>query len=90
MTEGYFRSYLMFKFILYCFSILGDLEEQRGINHSVKSFLTSPLFSLFRTAHFPCYPLGLIPNLLCAIFQIKCSRDCLLPPVEKSSGMVFH
>lgn len=82
MTKGNFRSYLMWKFILNCSSALADLEEQGDINDDVKSFLILHLLSLFKTSCCLCYLPGLIPNLICAIFQIKCSKDCLFPPVE--------
>lgn len=81
MTKSNFRPYLMLRFILNYFSILAGLEDQGDTNHS-EELSDMLLLSLSKTSHFLCYPSDLIPDLVSVIFQIKCSKDCLLLPVE--------
>lgn len=71
----------MLNFNLNCFSVLAELEKQGDVSHAVKSFVVVHLLSLFKTSHFL---LSTWSNykLVCAIFQIKCIKNCLSPPVE--------
>lgn len=71
----------MLKFNLNCFSVLAELEKQGDVSHAVKSFLALHLLCLFKTSPFL---LSTQSNykLICAVFQIKCIKDCLSPPVE--------
>lgn len=64
-----------------CFSVLAELEKQGDTSYAVKSFLVLHLFSLFKTSHFLLFTWSNY-KFICALFQIKCIKDCLSPPME--------